>query len=73
MKLLHIGGVMDGKWIEVKGEYAAYPGKDLEPHHYRRETLAAQDATFNVMIYTVATTEMALGMLIQGYRAPAAR
>jgi hypothetical protein len=59
---------MDGKWIAAKGEYAAYPGKNLEPHHYRRETLAAQDATFDVMIYSSLTTSDALGMLLQGYR-----
>ena len=69
--LLHIGGVMDGKWHHVKGQFASYPasGADgFEPHHYRRETLSALDAVFDVMIYSVATTGHALSMLIQGYQ-----
>jgi hypothetical protein len=71
IELLHIGGVMDGKWHHVKGQFASYPasGADgFDPHHYRRETLGAPDAVFDVMIYSVATTGGALSMLIQGYR-----
>jgi len=70
-ELLHIGGAMDGKWRRVKGSFASYPASNtngFEPHHYRRETLAAQDAVFDVMIYSGATTGNALSMLIQGYR-----
>jgi hypothetical protein len=71
IELLHIGGVMDGRWRHVKGQFASYPASGangFESHHYRRETLATPDAVFDVMIYSVATTGGALSMLIQGYR-----
>lgn len=71
IELLHIGGVMDGKWHHVKGQFSSYPASGasgFEPHHYRRETMAAPDGAFDVMIYSAATTGWALSMLIQGYR-----